>query len=260
MAVPIYKQKTDNVITLSIVGGKLSRKTKVKYNKDGSVDKRHSNRVSGVSSTVYPFNMEEIKLIIDVFNKRIEEATNDNQRQIAHRNKMLFLIGVNVGLRASDLMQLRWSYFYKNDMAFKEFYMLQPKKTKKTGKFVKIFFNQTVKKAIENYVNDYPIENLDNYLFKSRKGDNPITERGLWKIIVDVAADAGIEKNVGSHSLRKTWARNIYDNAEDKSGALVMLQECLRHSDSLTTLRYISIMDEEKKDMYESIELGLDLI
>ena len=82
----------------------------------------------------------------------------------------------------------------------------------------------------------------------------------MWKIIVDVAADANIEKNVGSHSLRKTWARNIYDNAEDKSGALVMLQECLRHSDSLTTLRYISIMDEEKKDMYESIELGLDLI
>ena len=260
MAVPIRKQQTDNVITLSFINGKLAKKPDVRYNKDGSIDKRHSNRVAGISSTVYPFNLDEIKIIIDVFNKRIDKATNDNQKQIAHRNKMLFLIGVNVGLRASDLMQLRWSYFYKNDMTFKEFYMLQPKKTKKTGKFVKIFFNQTVKKAIENYVNDYPIEDLDNYLFKSRKGDNPITERGLWKIIVDVANDAGIEKNVGSHSLRKTWARNIYDNAEDKSEALVMLQECLRHSDSLTTLRYISIMDEEKKDMYESVELGLDYI
>lgn len=260
MAAPIRKQKTDNVITLSIVNGKLAKKPDVKYNKDGSIDKRHSNRVSGISSTVYPFNLEEIKAIIDVFDKRIEEATNDNQKQIANRNKMLFLIGVNVGLRASDLMQLRWSYFYKNDMTFKEFYVLQPKKTRKTGKFVKIFFNQTVKRIIENYVNDYPIEDLNGYLFKSRKGDNPITERGLWKIIVDVSADAGIDKNVGSHSLRKTWARNIYDNAEDKSGALVMLQECLRHSDSLTTLRYISIMDEEKKDMYESIELGLDYI
>lgn len=260
MVIPIRKQETNNVITLSLVNGKLAKKPEVKYNKDGSIDKRHSNRVSGVSSTVYPFNMEEIKAVIDVFNNRINEATNDNQKQIACRNKMLFLIGVNVGLRASDLMQLRWSYFYKNDMTFKDFYVLQPKKTKKTGKFVKIFFNQTVKKAIENYVNDYTIEDLDGYLFKSRKGDNPITERGLWKIIVDVAADAGIEKNVGSHSLRKTWARNIYDNAEDKSEALVMLQECLRHSDSLTTLRYISIMDEEKKDMYESVELGLDYI
>jgi integrase len=260
MVIPIRKHETNNVITLSLVNGKLAKNPEVKYNKDGSIDKRHSNRVSGVSSTVYPFNMEEIKAVIDVFNNRIGEATNDNQRQIACRNKMLFLIGVNVGLRASDLMQLRWSYFYKNDMTFKDFYMLQPKKTRKTGKFVKIFFNQTVKRAIENYVSDYPIEDLNGYLFKSRKGDSPITERGLWKIIVDVAADADIEKNVGSHSLRKTWARNIYDNAGDKSEALVMLQECLRHSDSLTTLRYISIMDEEKKDMYESIELGLDLI
>lgn len=260
MALPIRKQETDNVITLSLVNGRLAKKPEVKYNKDGTIDKRHSNRVSGVSSTVYPFNLEEIKAVIDVFNNRIEDATNDNQRQIACRNKMLFLIGVNVGLRASDLMQLRWSYFYKDDMTFKKSYVLQPKKQKKTGKFVEIFFNQTVKKAIENYVNDYPIDDLNGYLFKSRKGDNPITERGLWKIIVDVAEDAGIEKNVGSHSLRKTWARTIYDRAEDKSGALVMLQECLRHSDSLTTLRYISIMDEEKKDMYESIELGLDFI
>ena len=260
MAVPIRKQETDNVITLSIVNGRLTKKPEVKYNKDGTVDKRHSNRMSGISSTVYPFNVEEVKSIIDVLNGRIDEATNDNQKQIACRNKMLFLIGVNVGLRASDLTQLRWSYFYKNDMTFKKSYMLQPKKQKKTGKFVEIFFNQTVKKAIENYVNDYPIEDLNGYLFKSRKGDNPITERGLWKIIVDVAEEAGVEKNVGSHSLRKTWARTIYDRAKDKSNALVMLQECLRHSDSLTTLRYISIMDEEKKDMYESIELGLDYI
>ena len=260
MEMPIRNHETNNVITLSVIDGKLVKKPEVRYNKDGTIDKRHSNRVSGVSSTVYPFNVEEIKQIISVFNNRIEDATNDNQKQIVRRNKMLFLIGINVGLRASDLTQLRWSYFYKNDMTFKKSYVLQPKKQRKTGKFVEIFFNKTVRKAIENYVNDYPIEDLNGYLFKSRKGDNPITERGLWKIIVDVAADANIEKNVGSHSLRKTWARNIYDNAEDKREALVMLQECLRHSDSLTTLRYISIMDEEKKDMYESIELGLDYI
>lgn len=260
MVLPIRKQETDNVITLSLVNGKIAKKPEVKYNKDGTIDKRHSNRVSGVSSTVYPFNAEEVKEIINVFNKRIEEATNENQKQIAWRNKMLFLISVNIGLRASDLVQLRYSYFYNEDMTFKKYYELIPKKQNKYRKFVKVFFNQTVKKAVESYVNKYPIENLDDYLFKSRKGNSPITEKGLWKIIVDVAADAGIDKNVGSHSLRKTWARTIYDKAEDKSDALVMLQECLRHSDSLTTLRYIAIMDEEKKDMYESIELGLDLI
>lgn len=260
MTFNVYEQKNNNVITLSVVGGKLVKRTNVKYNKDGTVDKRHCNRVSGISSTVYPFNVEEVKVIVNVLNKRIKTAMTENQRQIAHRNKMLFLIGINVGLRAGDLTRLRWSYFYKDNMTFKESYTLQPKKTRKRNKFVKIFFNQTVKKAVENYVNEYPIEDLNDYLFKSRKGDNPITERCLWKIIVDTSEEANIEKNVGSHSLRKTWARTIYDNAEDKSEALVMLQECLKHSDSLTTLRYIAIMDEEKKDIYNSIELGLDYI
>lgn len=256
----IHRQETDNIIVLSVVDGKLTKKPEVRYNKDGTIDRRHSNRVSGISSTVYPFNVEEVRAIVNVLDKRINDATNNNQRQIAQRNKMLFLIAVNVGLRASDLVQLKWSYFYKDNMTFKESYVLQPKKTRRTGKFVKIYFNQTVKKSIENYVREYPIEDLNGYLFKSRKGENPITERGLWKIVVDASADAGIDKNVGSHSLRKTWARNIYDNAEDKREALVMLQECLRHNDSLTTLRYIAIMDEEKKNMYQSVELGLDLI
>ena len=171
------------------------------------------------------------------------------------KQKDQHIVGLSINLFHSEIFFWVIMNFYKN---FSKFF--NSFKNCFWQKFVKIFFNHTVKIAVENYVNDSPIEDLNGYLFKSRKGDNPITERGLWKIIVDVADDAGIEKNVGSHSLRKTWARNIYDNAEDKSGALVMLQECLRHSDSLTTLRYISIMDEEKKDMYESIELGLDYI
>ena len=261
MAVPVLKPTTDNVIKLQVVNGKLFKKPEVKYNKDGSVDKRHPNKVTGVSSEVYPLTtQEEVKAVIDVFDKRIKNATNDNQRQIACRNKMLFLIGINVGLRASDLLTLRYEFFYNKDMAFKDFYVLQPKKTRKTGKFVKIFFNQTVKKAITDYVEQYPIQDMNEYLFKSRKGDGALSERGLWKIIVDAVADANIDKNVGSHTLRKTWAYTIWHNAEDKSKALVMLQQCLNHSDSITTMRYIGIMDEEKKEMYESIDLGLEYI
>lgn len=260
---PVKKQKTDNVIELRVVNGSVEKKPKVRYTKDGSVDKRYGNSVSvaGVSKEVYPFTTkEEIKEMISVFDKHIEEATNENQRQIACRNKMLFLIGINVGLRASDLVQLRYSYFYNEDMTFKEFYTLQPKKTKKTGKFVKIFFNKTVKKAISDYVNDYPISNLNDYLFKSRKGNSPITEKSLWKIIVDTTIEAELTINVGSHSLRKTWAYTIWHNAKDKHKALVMLQQCLNHSDSMTTMRYIGILDEEKKDMYESVEIGLEFI
>lgn len=52
-----------------------TQKDKVTYNKDGSVDKRHTNKIAGVSSEVYAFNtQEEIKAMIDVLNKHINEA------------------------------------------------------------------------------------------------------------------------------------------------------------------------------------------
>ena len=260
-ALPKQKSTTDNVIELTIIDGKLGVKPEVRYNKDGSIDKRHPNKVAGQSSEVYPFTtQEEIKAMIDVFNKHIEEATTDNQKQIACRNKMMFLIGVNVGLRVSDFCNLTWNFFYNEDGTFKEFYTLMPKKTRKQKKFVKIFFNQTVKKSIENYVSDYPIENYNDYLFKSRKGGGHLTEIPLGRIIKNTAEEAGISQNINSHSLRKTWAYTVWHNAEDKHKALVMLQQCLNHSDSMTTMRYIGIMDEEKKDMYESVEIGLDFI
>ena len=261
MAVPAIKPTTDNVIKLHIVGGKLTKKPEVRYNKDGSIDKRHTNKVAGVSSEVYPFTTEaEIKAIIDALNKRIEEAVNDNQRQIACRNKMLFLIGINLGIRASDLCGLKYSFFMEHDGTFKDFYTLQPKKTRKMGKFVKLYFNQTVKKAITDYLEEYPVDNLDEYLFKSRKGDGAITEKSLWKIVVNMAADAGITKNVGSHSLRKTFGRFVFHNAEDKNKALVILQTIFNHSSPAVTSRYIGLTDDEVSDVFNELNLGLDFI
>ena len=248
---------TDNVIQLHIVDTKQN----VKYNKDGSVNKSRSNKVAGVSSEVYPFTSEaEIKAMIDVFNKHIDEATNDNQKQIAARNKMLFLIGINIGIRASDLCGLKYNFFMNNDGTFKDSYSLQPKKTKKTGKYVKLYFNQTVKKAIADYIEEYPIEDMNEYLFKSRKGNGSITEKSLWKIIVDTTAEAGIDRNVGSHTLRKTFGRFVFHNAEDKNKALVILQTIFHHSSPAVTSKYIGLTDDEVSDVFNSLDLGLDYI
>lgn len=260
MAVPIRKQKTDNIITLSVVDGKLTKKPEAKYNKDGSVDKRHSNRVSGVSSEVYPFaTQEDIRSIVNVFNERIKNATNDNQRQIACRNKMLFLIGINLSLRISDLITLKWNFFLKDDMTFRSSYKIQPKKTKRYGKFVPLYFNDVVKRTIIEYIEQYPIENMNDFLFKSRKGNGAVTERGAWKIIVDVAEEAGIEYNVGTHSLRKTFGYHIWHDAEDKEKALVMLMVIFNHSSVATTKKYIGIMNEEIESVFNDLNLGIDL-
>lgn len=258
------KVSTSNVIdidfTKRVIRGGLSKK-KVKLNKDGSIDKRHPNKVAGVSSEVYPFTSEaEIKAMINVFNKHIEEALDEDKKWIAARNKMLFLIGINLGIRASDLCGLKYSFFINEDDSFKDFYSLQPKKTKKTGKFVKLYFNQAVKKAITEYIDEYPVDNMDEYLFKSRKGDGHITEISLGRIIKNVAEEVGIERNINSHSLRKTFGYHVWHNAEDKEKALIMLMTIFNHSSVSTTKRYIGIMDEEVEDVFNSLNLGLDFL
>lgn len=259
------KTLTDNVIDFNGLSGKIIRgglsKQEVKLNKDGSVNKVRPNKVAGVSSEVYPFTSDtEIKAMIDVFSKRIEEAPDENKRQIASRNKMLFLVGINLSLRSSDLCGLTYKFFFKDDGTFKDSYSLQPKKTKKTKKFVKLYFNDTVKKAITDYLKDYPMEDMNEYLFKSRKGNGHITEIHLGKVIKDAADEIGIERNINSHSLRKTFGYHVWHNAEDKEKALVMLMAIFNHSSVAMTKKYIGIMDEEIEDVFNSLNLGLDFV
>lgn len=251
-----------HIIPFEIIVGSQKEK-EIKYNKDGSVKKTQCNKVAGQDSEVYAFKTkEEIDAMIAVLDNHIDTATNENQKQIAYRNKMLFLIGINIGIRGSDLRTLKWSFFFdKKDngvFQFKTFYVIQPMKQRKQKKFVKLFFNDAVKNAINSYIEKYPIDDLNNYLFSSRKGDEPIEVSSLWRIIKNTAAEAGIEQNIGSHSLRKTFGFWCWHNSEDKNKALVILQQIFNHSSTQVTAKYIGILDDEIEYMFHSINLGLN--
>lgn len=237
----------------------------VKRKKDGTVKKTHCNKKLGKDAEVYAFRTQkEIQAMIDVFDSHINQASNNDRRKIAYRNKLLFLIGINVGIRASDLRMLKWSFFFDvvdGEYVFKRFYSLQPQKQKKYKKYVKIFFNQAVQNAIKNYIDVYPIEDIDDYLFVSRNGGGfePISVEMLWGIIKKAAKEAGIEQNIGSHSLRKTFGFWCWHESEDKDRALVILQQIFAHSSTQTTARYIGILDDEIEDMF-GIDLGLEMM
>ena len=245
--------------TLFVIGGGATKT--VKLNKDGTVKKTKCNKQAGKSSEVFAFRTrEQIESVINVLDTRIENAPDNNKRQIAYRNKLLFVLGINLGLRASDLRTLRWSFFFCNDGEFREYYTLQPKKQRKYKKFVKLYFNPTVKKAISNYLELYPYKDLDDLLFKSRKGDDAIKESVMWDIIDKVAKEAGISQNIGSHSLRKTFGYWIWHESEDKNKALVILMKIFNHSDTATTAKYIGITDDEFQDTYDSIDIGFEFV
>lgn len=257
----VEEKQQNNIIPFSVIIGTKDVKLKSPKARDNS----GGLKPAGVSSEVYAFRTdEEIKSMIDVFDKHINEATDEHHRQLASRNKLLFVIGINVGLRASDLITLKWSFFLDcvkdGEYKFKDFYTLQPKKTRKQKKFVKLFFNNTVKKVVVEYLNEFPADNLNEYMFKSREGDGAIAATTLWRIIKNAAKEAGINQNIGSHSLRKTWGRFCFEQAEDKTRALVLLQKAFNHSSQEVTLHYLGLLDEDIQDMYENVNIGYDFI
>ena len=72
---------------------------------------------------------EPIKSMDDIM--RISEFLIQNRRW---RDNMLFIVGINFGLRASDLRLLRFSNLINDNLTFKDSFPILEKKTKNTRK------------------------------------------------------------------------------------------------------------------------------
>jgi len=182
--------------------------------------------------------MNEVDAIKD--KKQIEKmkkALNGNKRDL-----LLFIMGINVGLRISDLIKLTVGDVLKQTLTIKE---------DKTDKTRTIEINDATRKAIDEYLNtrDYK-EN--EFLFKSRKGENKAIGRvEAWQILNDAADRAKLNINIGTHTLRKTFGYWAYKQGID----ITLLQQIFNHSTPKITLRYIGITQDDVKNVYMSLNL-----
>ena len=131
------------------------------------------------------------------------------------RNELLFVVGINIGLRINDILKLKVKDLIRtNGNATKDYVTIQEIKTSKTKKF---YLGDIVKKAIETYIKETPGIMEDDFVFKSRKGDNtPITRQQAYRILNNAAEELGIvERNsreiivsgeIGTHTMRKHLA------------------------------------------------------
>lgn len=169
------------------------------------------------------------------------------------RDYYIFVIGINVGLRASDLLRLKWDDVLESGVIKDEVTVRE----KKTGKLRTFALNDAAKACIAEMAKTTRAYEPDQYLFISRKGINsPLTVRSLNKIITDVTNDLGIKGNYGTHSLRKTFAFHVYEsNIAKNPGILTVLMKMLNHSSEQVTLRYIGIMSSQITNVYMSLNL-----
>lgn len=168
------------------------------------------------------------------------------------RDHLLFVIGINTAFRVSDLLTLKYCDVMDSNGKLLEHFKLKETKTDKNNK---VAMTKGVQKALKEYITNNFDENMDEYLFKSRKRDKegnsqPINRKSAWRIIQQTADQLGL-KNIGSHSLRKTFAYHQYKAGTD----IVLLQDMLNHSSPAVTLRYIGITQDAKDRAVKALDL-----
>jgi len=164
------------------------------------------------------------------------------------RDYLLFVMGINTGLRISDLLALKQCDIMDDSGKVLDFVRIREKKTRKQ----KVFrLNKSARKAVEEYVEHYGCT-PGRYLFVSRKGDNrPISRVQAWEILNNAAHAVGIRENIGTHTLRKTFGYHAYRQGTD----ITLLMRVFNHSTPAITLSYIGITQDQIDNVYVNLNL-----
>ena len=201
---------------------------------------------------------EPIKSMDDI--DRISRFLIANGR---YRDNMLFIVGINFGLRVSDLRVLRFSNLINDNFTFKDRFAVFEKKTRNTRKRKKnryITINDAVVEAVTLFLENTPGVCLSDYMFTAihgiADGTKPLDSNTIDRMLKKIARDLDLNIKMSTHTLRKTFAYHMMVMAHNDSRQLLLLQKILNHSSPAQTLDYIGITAEEIDAAYKELNLG----
>jgi integrase len=264
MGLPLEEVKEER--DLQEVGKVIPLRKKLKMKKDGSGYKNVKSNSKKDRDNVQPYKEEDVPKMVKYFKNLMEEANNDEDYQIRFRNLTLYVMGLNIALRVSDLVSLKWSDVFDKRWDFLDGKKIAPKKQnridkdgKKHVKHVLLKFNDSFKRAVSEYKDYMKPTNIDSYIFSSRQNPKGHIKPATVSIILTTAADAiGINYSTNTHSMRKFFARVRYDHSTEKDKTLVELMVLFGHSSTKVTRHYICITDEEIGDLYNAFNAGYE--
>lgn len=165
------------------------------------------------------------------------------------RNYLLFVAGVNLALRISDLLKLKVRDILDHKGEIKNYIHLKEQKTKRQ---VKIKLNETVKEALNYYLKKARVTDPEQYLFKSERGNRPLDRVRVWGLIQKWTSQVGLEgERYGTHTLRKTWGYQ----ARMQGVSIERINEKLGHKSVTVTKRYIGINQEEINRVEDEVNI-----
>ena len=163
--------------------------------------------------------------------------------QLAVRNRFIIETALGTGLRVSELANLK-----VDDIHIRKGQYSLTVNNGKGGKHRVVGFNNKLKTLIQEYL-DYR-KSMSSYLFASERGEK-MTRFGVGRVFKTMAAKAGLDSKHSIHTLRHTYATNLY---KASGYNLRMVQKQLGHSSITTTTVYSDVLNQDLTDALENLE------
>jgi integrase len=162
------------------------------------------------------------------------------------RDQTLLIFGVRAGFRISEILSLSVGDVYKNGKVLDRVYLKKSNtKGKDSGRSIPI--HQVAKVALLKWIEQLGFPPGHYPLFVSRKARPDGTRRNIsrvqaWRVLEDAYRMAGLEGQLGTHAMRKTFAKKVYA----RSGKdLLVTQKALGHGHLSSTVKYLGADDDD---------------
>jgi len=188
----------------------------------------------------------------------ITRSLADRKKQ---RDVVLVLAGAGTGFRAAELLTLQWGQLVATDGQIAREVTVDRRLLKggrggraRAIRSRRVALGERVREAVADYLATLGcVPTPDTYVFRSRKGQGPITRTQALHILKEAARAAGIpNERVGMHSLRRTFAKGVYEHS---GRCLITAQRLLGHSSPITSAKYLR---DASQDDLDKVVLSFD--
>jgi integrase len=165
-------------------------------------------------------------------NKALKLIKSDKNYKLG----FLVIFGINAGLRISDILKLKHEDMVNDSISLVE---------SKTNKKRVIRLNDNIRSAYT--LLKHRNSETEGYVFISNQNtvySSQFVNRKLKEIF------GSKNLSISTHSLRKTFGRQVWVNNGESDKALLYLSELFNHSSPAITKRYLGIRQEELDDIY----------
>ncbi|GAB6178580.1 tyrosine-type recombinase/integrase [Desulfobaculum senezii] len=182
----------------------------------------------------------------------IRRAFSSFSGRLAVRNRCLFVLGVTAGFRVSEMLSLHVRDVVAQKRVRRSVRVAR-RHMKGRHESRTVYLAREARVAILEQIRALGWPSPDTPLFLSQSGRGAISRSQAYRVLIHAFEASGISENLGTHTLRKTFANRLYDYMLEQVAAgkavdpFTEVSLALGHKDPASTRHYLSFRDERRR-------------